>query len=142
MSALTKNQVIALVMAVIANLFFFWSGIEYILSFCRLFLPDTFIDMIASLSFISHFNSTVSGLIELRDVIFFASVIIFGNYTTVLIVNYKKFSILHSQFSIISYICSMDGFVACLFRHKPDCQQFCRYHSIRCHKRKNLYSYR
>lgn len=89
MSALTKNQVIALVMAVIANLFFFWSGIEYILSFCRLFLPDTFIDMIASLSFISHFNSTVSGLIELRDVIFFASVIIFGNYTTVLIVNYK-----------------------------------------------------
>ena len=89
MSALTKNQVIALVMAVIANLFFFWSGIEYILSFCRLFLPDAFIDMIASLSFISHFNSTVNGLVELRDVIFFASVIIFGNYTTILVVNYK-----------------------------------------------------
>ena len=32
-SALTKNQVIALVLAVLANLFFFWSGIEYILSF-------------------------------------------------------------------------------------------------------------
>lgn len=89
MSSLTKNQVIALVLAVIANLFFFWSGIEYILSFCRLFLPDTFIDMIASLSFISHFNSLSNGLIELRDVIFFATVIIFGNYTTILIVNYK-----------------------------------------------------
>ncbi|MBR1601097.1 MAG: Gldg family protein [Alphaproteobacteria bacterium] len=89
MSALTKNQVIALVMAVIANLFFFWSGIEYILSFCRLFLPEAFIDMIASLSFISHFNSTTNGLVELRDIIFFASVMIFGNYTTVLIVNYK-----------------------------------------------------
>lgn len=89
MSALTKNQVIALVLAVIVNLFFFWSGIEYILSFCRLFLPDSFIDMIASLSFISHFNSLSNGLIELRDIIFFATVIIFGNYTTVLIVNYK-----------------------------------------------------
>lgn len=89
LSALTKNQVIALVLAVIANLFFFWSGIEYILSFCRLFLPDTFIDMIASLSFISHFNSLSKGIIELRDIIFFASVIIFGNYTTILIINFK-----------------------------------------------------
>lgn len=89
LSALTKNTVIALVLSVIANLFFFWSGIEYILSFCRMFLPDTFIDVIASLSFISHFNSLSKGLVELRDVIFFASVIIFGNYTTILIVNYK-----------------------------------------------------
>ena len=89
LSALTKNQVIALVLAVIANLCFFWSGIEYILSFCRLFLPETFIDMIASLSFISHFNTLTDGLIELRDVIFFASVIIFGNYTTILIVNFR-----------------------------------------------------
>ena len=89
MSALTKSQVIALVMSVIANLFFFWSGIEYILSFCRLFLPDMFVDMIASLSFISHFNTLSNGLVELRDVIFFASIIIFGNYTTILIVNYK-----------------------------------------------------
>lgn len=89
MSALTKSQVIALVMSVIANLFFFWSGIEYILSFCRLFLPDMFVDIIASLSFISHFNTLSNGLIELRDVIFFASIIIFGNYTTILVVNYK-----------------------------------------------------
>ena len=89
LSALTKNQVIALVLAVIANLFFFWSGIEYILSFCRLFLPETFIDMIASLSFISHFTSLSRGIVEMRDIIFFASVIIFGNYTTILIVNAK-----------------------------------------------------
>lgn len=89
MSALTRNQVIALVLSVIANLFFFWSGIEYILSFCRMFLPDTFIDAIASLSFISHFYSLSRGLVELRDIIFFTAIIIFGNYTTILIVNYK-----------------------------------------------------
>ena len=33
MSALTKNQVIALVLAVIANLFFFLSGLEYVFYF-------------------------------------------------------------------------------------------------------------
>ena len=89
MSALTKNQIIALVLAVIANLFFFWSGIEYILSFCRLFLPDTLVDVVASFSFITHFNTISNGLFELRDVIFFASLIIFANYTTILIINFK-----------------------------------------------------
>ena len=89
MSALTKNQVIALVLAVIANLLFFWSGIEYILSFFRLFLPDTIIDVIASFSFLSHFSTLSLGLAELRDVIFFASIIFFFNFTTILIINFK-----------------------------------------------------
>lgn len=89
MSALTKNQVIALVLAVIANLAFFWSGIEFILSFFRLFLPDYITDVIASFSFISHFNTLSRGLLELRDVIFFLSIILFFNFTTVLTVNFK-----------------------------------------------------
>ena len=89
MSALTKNQVIALVLAVIANLLFFWSGIEYVLSFCRLFLPDGIIDVIASFSFLSHFNTLTRGLLEARDVIFFLSVLLFFNFTTILIINFK-----------------------------------------------------
>lgn len=89
MSALTKNQVIALVLAVIANLVFFWSGVEYILSFFRLFLPDNIIDVIASFSFISHFSTLSVGLLELRDVIFFITIILFFNFTTVLIVNFR-----------------------------------------------------
>ena len=89
MSALTRNQIIALVLAVIANLLFFWSGIEYVLSFCRLFLPESIVDVIASLSFITHFNNLTYGLLELRNVIFLLSLILFGNYTTVLIINFK-----------------------------------------------------
>lgn len=89
MSALTKNQIIALVLSVIANLLFFWSGIEYVLSFCRLFLPETLIDVVASFSFLTHFNSLTYGLVEARDVIFFASLICFALYTTALIVNFK-----------------------------------------------------
>ncbi|MBR1903705.1 MAG: Gldg family protein, partial [Alphaproteobacteria bacterium] len=89
MSALTKNQVVALVLAVLANLFFFWSGVEYILSFFRLFLPDSAIDVIASFSFLSHFDTLTRGLLELRDILFFASVILFFNFTTILVVNFK-----------------------------------------------------
>ena len=89
MSALTKNQVIALVLAVAANLMFFWSGVEFILSFFRLFLPDYMIDTIASFSFLTHFANITGGLIELRDVLFFASIIILFNFTTILIVGFR-----------------------------------------------------
>ena len=89
MSALTKNQVVALVLAVIANLFFFWSGIEYILAFGRLFLSDGIIDTIASFSFLNRFDSLSQGLLEFRDIIYFSSIIFFFNFSTVMIVNYK-----------------------------------------------------
>lgn len=89
MSALTKNQVIALVLAVVANLIFFLSGLEYVLAFFRLFAPLPIIDMIASFSFITHFNTMAAGLIELRDAVFFISLILLFNFTTVLIVSFK-----------------------------------------------------
>ena len=89
MSALSKNQVIALVLSVIANLVFFWSGLEFILSFFRIFLPDYIIDTIASFSFLTHFSSITGGLVELRDILFFISIIILFNFTTTLIVSFK-----------------------------------------------------
>jgi len=89
MSALTKNQVIALVLSVIANFIFFLSGVEYVLGFFRLFAPVTIVDMIASFSFITHFNTAIRGLIELRDVVFFISVVLLFNITTILIVSFK-----------------------------------------------------
>ncbi|MBQ8870051.1 MAG: Gldg family protein [Alphaproteobacteria bacterium] len=89
MSALTKNQVIALVLSVVANLMFFWSGLEFVLSFFRFFMPDYIIDTIASFSFLTHFISMISGLVELRDILFFVSIIILFNFTTILIVSFK-----------------------------------------------------
>ncbi len=89
MSALTKNQVIALVLAVIANLIFFLSGLEYVLAFFRLFTPPAIVDMIASFSFLTHFNTMMAGLLELRDVVFFASLILLFNFTTVLAVSFR-----------------------------------------------------
>lgn len=89
MSALTKNQVIALVLAVIANLMFFFSGLEFVLSFFRLFLPDYIIDTIASFSFLTHFSGLINGLLEWRDILFFVSLIILFNFTTMLIVGFR-----------------------------------------------------
>lgn len=117
MSALTKNQVIALVLSVVANLVFFLSGLEYILAFFRLFAPLSIIDMIASFSFLTHFETITQGLLELRDIIFFASIILLFNFTTIIIVSFKtsgtsKWLKSNSRnYYIMAFLCLLTGFV-------------------------------
>lgn len=89
MSALTKNQIIALVLSVTVNLLFFLSSLEYVLSFFRIFAPLSIIDMIASFSFLTHFNTIIRGLVELRDIIFFTSIIILFNFFTEIIISFR-----------------------------------------------------
>ena len=89
MSALTKNQVIALVLSVIVNFLFFLSGVEYVLGFFRMFAPVFIVDMVASFSFLTHFATIVKGLLELRDIVFFTSIVVLFNVTTILIISFK-----------------------------------------------------
>lgn len=52
-------------------------------------MPLAAVDMIASFSFLTHFDAISRGLLELRDLIFFVSLILLFNFTTVLIVSFK-----------------------------------------------------
>lgn len=88
-SALTKNQVIALVISVITNLLFFLSGLEYVLGFFRSFAPAYIVDMISSFSFLTHISSFNLGILETRDLVFFASLILMFNFFTSIIVCFK-----------------------------------------------------
>ena len=76
-------------LSVIANLVFFLSGIEYILGIFRTFAPLSIVDMVASFSFLTHFDTISRGLTELRDLVFFISLILLFNFTTVLIISFK-----------------------------------------------------
>lgn len=89
MSALTKNPVIALVLAVFVNLLFFWSGFDYVLFWARTLFNSVIVDTIISFSFLTHFASLSRGLVELRDLVFFGSLIIFFNLLTIVIVSLK-----------------------------------------------------
>ena len=117
MSALTKNQVTALVLAVVANLVFLLCGLEYILSFFRLFAPVAIIDMIASFSFATHFATISQGLFELRDIIFFFSIMFLFNLTTVIIINFRTsgsagiFASTSRSYYILCFIIMLLGFV-------------------------------
>ena len=62
------------------------SGLELVLNFFRLWAPDVLVDTVASMSFLTHFKAITKGVIDLRDVVFFASLIgvfLFGNVIAV-----------------------------------------------------------
>ncbi len=89
MSALTNNTIIALVAAVFVNLLFFWSGFEYVLFWARSLFSDVIVDTIVSFSFLTHFASLSRGLVELRDLVFFGSLIVFFNLLTIIIISLR-----------------------------------------------------
>lgn len=89
-SATTKNQVIAFVITVAVCFLFLLAGSSLVLSFFRLWVPQNVIDSISSLSFLTHFASISKGVIDLRDVVYFVTLIGFWLYANALIVEIKK----------------------------------------------------
>jgi ABC-2 type transport system permease protein len=89
-SALTKNQVIAFIIAATVCFLFTMSGLELVLNVFRLWAPDLLVDTIASLSFLTHFNAVTKGVIELRDIIYFASMMAVWLLATIVTVDLRK----------------------------------------------------
>jgi ABC-2 type transport system permease protein len=75
LSALTKNQVIAFVMTAAVCFVLIASGAPIVLSFFSGWAPKAVVDFIASLSFLSHFTNISKGVLDLRDVVYFGSLI-------------------------------------------------------------------
>jgi len=89
-SSLTKNQVIAFIVAATVCFLFTLSGLELVLNFFRAWAPELLIRTIASMSFLTHFTAVTKGVIELRDLIFFASLIVFWLFANVVVVDFRK----------------------------------------------------
>lgn len=89
-SALTKSQVIAFVISVVICFMFILSGFPMVLDFFTGWAPQALVDAIASLSFLTHFNSIQKGVIDLRDIIYFAALIVFWLYANVVTMEAAK----------------------------------------------------
>ena len=74
-SAATKNQVIAFIIAAVVSFLFMMSGVELVQSFFHGWAPQWIIDTISAMSFQTHFQGIIRGVIDARDVVFFGSVI-------------------------------------------------------------------
>lgn len=89
-SALTKSQVIAFVISVVICFMFILSGFPMVLDLFESWAPQAVVDAIASFSFLTHFTSIKKGVIDIRDVIYFAALITFWLYVNIVIIENKK----------------------------------------------------
>ena len=91
-SALTKNQVIAFVISVVICFLFILSGFPIVLDFFQGWAPKAIVDAIGSFSFLFHFSSIRKGVIDVRDIIYFTTLIGFWLYANTIAVETKKAS--------------------------------------------------
>jgi ABC-2 type transport system permease protein len=75
MSALTRNQVVAFILGVVVCFIFLLSGYPLVLDVFRSWAPQVLTDTIASLSFLTHYESIAKGVIDVRDLLYFAMLI-------------------------------------------------------------------
>jgi len=90
LSAVTKNQVIAFIIAVVVCFLFIFSGFPMVLDLFQSWAPQFMVNAIAALSFLTHFQNIVKGVLDLRDIIYFLSITIFWLYLNIVIVEMKK----------------------------------------------------
>ena len=92
LSALTRNQVIAFVVAAAASFMFLMSGLDLVLGLVRSWAPSYVIDMVSSLSFLTHFLTIADGVLPLPAIVFFLSMIAVCLFINAQIVELKKAS--------------------------------------------------
>ena len=89
-SAATKNQVIAFIISVVVCFLFMASGMEIVQGWLPNWLPDVVVSSIASLSFLTHFNSIVKGVLDMRDVFYFLILMAGWLMANAIVIDMKK----------------------------------------------------
>jgi ABC-2 type transport system permease protein len=89
-SALTRNQVISFILSVVICLFFILAGYTPVTDLLTRFANPVVVDIIAAFSVMTHFEGFQRGVIDLRDFVFFASVIGFALFTTGVIIRSQR----------------------------------------------------
>jgi ABC-2 type transport system permease protein len=90
MSALAKNQVIAFILSVSVCFLFIVSGFPMVLDGFSAWAPQWLIDAVASLSFLTRFDAISKGVIDIRDLLYFLTLIAAWLAATAVVIDLKK----------------------------------------------------
>ncbi|MEQ9123459.1 MAG: GldG family protein, partial [Alphaproteobacteria bacterium] len=90
LSATTKNQVIAFVLTVTVAFLFTAGGAGFLTDLVAEYVSKGTLDAIAGLSVLPHFNQIVKGMLALKDIAYFAALIVAWLLATMVVVDYKK----------------------------------------------------
>lgn len=89
-SAMTRSQVISFILAVVICLFFILAGFPPVTAILADWAPKWLITIVSNLSFLSHFVSMQRGVLDLRDVLYFCSVIFFMLFANGIILQQRR----------------------------------------------------
>jgi ABC-2 type transport system permease protein len=81
-SALTRNQVIAFILAVVACLFLILAGFSPVTDLLVRWASPALVDTVAAFSVVTHFDGFQKGVVDSRDLLFFLSVIGYALFAT------------------------------------------------------------
>lgn len=81
-SAMTRNQVVSFILSVVICLFLILAGWAPVTDMLTQWASGWFVETVASFSVMTHFEGLQVGVIDSRDVLFFLSIIVFGLFTT------------------------------------------------------------
>jgi ABC-2 type transport system permease protein len=90
LSAATKNQVIAFILSVVVCFVFLIAGFEPVLDLFSDWVWPLLVDAIASFGFLTHFNNINKGVIDVRDLVYFALLIGTFLYANTVVLHLKK----------------------------------------------------
>jgi ABC-2 type transport system permease protein len=90
LSATTRSQVIAFILAVVISVVLMLAGFELVLDLLRGYAPQRVVDAVSGLSFLTHFQAITRGVLDLRDVVFFVLAIGAWLLATVAVIELKK----------------------------------------------------
>jgi ABC-2 type transport system permease protein len=83
---MTRNQVISFIVSVVICLFLILAGYEPVTGLLSRVANPRVVEIIAAFSVMTHFEGFQRGVLDLRDFVFFASVIGFALFTTGVII--------------------------------------------------------
>jgi ABC-2 type transport system permease protein len=89
-SAGTNNQVIAFVVSVVISFLFTVAGAPLVIDVLSNVLPLELLATVSSFSFLTHFNAIMAGVIDLRDIVFFGTMIAFFLFVTAVLIDLRK----------------------------------------------------
>jgi ABC-2 type transport system permease protein len=89
-SAMTRNQVISFILSVMICLFLILAGYTPVTDLLTRFANPVVTQTIAAFSVMTHFEAFQRGVLDTRDVIFFASVIGFALFATGVIIRNQR----------------------------------------------------
>jgi len=89
-SALTRNQVISFILSVLICLFLILAGYTPVTDLLVKWANPVVVEIIAAFSVMTHFEGFQRGVLDLRDLIFFLSVMAFALFTTGVIIRNQR----------------------------------------------------